>query len=408
MIFDDHHLFNIEQNIKDLFDDICQIENHSQKLEYFCKTHNQLCCMACLCKIKDKGNGQHKDCDVCIIENIKEEKKNILNENIQFLEDLSINIEQSINELKILFEKINKDKDILKLKIQNIFTNIRNTLNEREAKLLFDLDNQFNTLSPDINESEKLPKKIQELLENGKLIDKDWDDNNRLNRLINDCINIENNIKNINNINQKIKKYILNKNVLIKFNPEEDGINALLKTIKNFGMIYNNEYKFIFKKCPIYINENRKYQISGENNNILTKTGVSFWMGTICEKQFDKDKEYRWKIKILNSVSKNIMIGVATNDFDIHSSNYSTCGWYLYWPYSTLYSGPPHNYNNKETNLCKAKDVIEVDMNMEKKTLKFIIDHEDKGFQYYDIPTDKPLFPAVCLYDINDSIEIDF
>ena len=135
-LFDDHHLFNIEQNIKDLFDDICQIENHSQKLEYFCKTHNQLCCMACLCKIKDKGNGQHKDCDVCIIENIKEEKKNILNENIQFLEDLSINIEQSINELKILFEKINKDKDILKLEIQNIFTNIRNTLNEREAKLL--------------------------------------------------------------------------------------------------------------------------------------------------------------------------------------------------------------------------------------------------------------------------------
>ena len=46
-------------------------------------------------------------------------------------------------------------------------------------------------------------------------------------------------------------------------------------------------------------------------------------------------------------------------------------------------------------------------MNMEKRALKFIINNEDKGVSYTDIPIDKPLAPAICLYDINDSVEIN-
>ena len=45
-------------------------------------------------------------------------------------------------------------------------------------------------------------------------------------------------------------------------------------------------------------------------------------------------------------------------------------------------------------------------MNMNKRTLKFIIDNEDNGDSYTDIPIDKPLFPAVCLYRTNNSVEI--
>ena len=70
---------------------------------YFCKTHNKLCCAACLSKIKRKGDGQHFDCDVCSIEEIKEEKKNKLNENIKYLEEFSKTIENSINKLKEIF-----------------------------------------------------------------------------------------------------------------------------------------------------------------------------------------------------------------------------------------------------------------------------------------------------------------
>ena len=45
-------------------------------------------------------------------------------------------------------------------------------------------------------------------------------------------------------------------------------------------------------------------------------------------------------------------------------------------------------------------------MNMQKRTLKFIVNNEDKGESYKDIPIDKPLYPAIYLYYKKDSIEI--
>ena len=45
-------------------------------------------------------------------------------------------------------------------------------------------------------------------------------------------------------------------------------------------------------------------------------------------------------------------------------------------------------------------------MNMKKRSLKFIINGEDKGDSYTNIPMDKSLYPAVILYNTNDSVEI--
>ena len=45
-------------------------------------------------------------------------------------------------------------------------------------------------------------------------------------------------------------------------------------------------------------------------------------------------------------------------------------------------------------------------MNMKKITLKFLINNEDKGDSYNNISIDKPLFPAVFLYEKDDSVEI--
>ena len=132
-------------------------------------------------------------------------------------------------------------------------------------------------------------------------------------------------------------------------------------------------------------------------------------MGTICEYELDKSiEEHKWKIKILKTKSKEIMVGVAPIDFDIHSSNHNTCGWYFccYDNDRSLYSGPPFNYSNKGTNLSNVNDEIVLVMNMKKRTLKFIINNEDKGDSYTDIPIDKPIFPAVILYNTNDSVEI--
>ena len=203
-----HHPSELKKD-SDFFTGICKEKNHEKKLEYFCKDHNQLCCRLCIAKLNEKGEGQHKDCDICYIEKIKDEKKNKLKENIKCLEELEIKFNESMASLKKLFEDIEKDKDKLKLEIQNIFTKIRTILNEREDALFLEIDNLFNTkyFNEDlIKKGEKLPKQIKKSLEKGKLIDKEWDNNN-LYSYINDCINIENNIKNINIINKSINKF---------------------------------------------------------------------------------------------------------------------------------------------------------------------------------------------------------
>ena len=84
----------------------------------------------------------------------------------------------------------------------------------------------------------------------------------------------------------------------------------------------------------------------------------------------------------------------------------SNCGYYLSCDNLKLYSGPPFNYDGKNSNLSGPNDEIIIVMNMKKRTLKFTINNEDKGDSYTNIPIDKPLFPAVLLYNKDDSIEI--
>ena len=134
-LFQNHHQYSIDKNKKEIFTGFCQKENHFIDFKYFCKNHNELVCPACLSKIQGDGFGQHFECDICLIKDIKEEKKNKLKENIKILEDLTKTLDKSINELKLIFGKINKNKEELIINVQKIFTKIRNILNEREEKI---------------------------------------------------------------------------------------------------------------------------------------------------------------------------------------------------------------------------------------------------------------------------------
>ena len=154
-LFKKHNILKLN-NEDDMFTGYCKEKDH-YKLKYFCKDHNQLCCVACIAKINIRGDGQHKDCNICDIDDIKEEKKNKLRENIKYLEDIENKFNENMKELKVIFEKIEKEKDDLKLKIQNIFTKIRNAINDREEKLLSEIDNIYNKkyFNEDILKKEK-------------------------------------------------------------------------------------------------------------------------------------------------------------------------------------------------------------------------------------------------------------
>ena len=74
-IFENHKLYKLNQDINEIFTGFCNEKNHYGKLKYFCNSHNKLCCAECITKLKDKENGQHTDCNICFIEEIKNEKK---------------------------------------------------------------------------------------------------------------------------------------------------------------------------------------------------------------------------------------------------------------------------------------------------------------------------------------------
>ena len=207
--FKSHHPYNLNKE-EEIFTGFCKEKNHPNRLEYYCKDHNQLCCANCIAKISEEGDGQHKDCNVSNIKSIKDEKKNKLKENIKALEDLSNSFNNIFKELKENFEIVEKSKEDLKLKVQKAFTKIRTALNEREDKLLLEIDTLYEKrfFNEDvIKKGEKLPKKIKVSLDKGKQIDKEWDNDN-LASYINDCINIESNIKSINTI-KILKSFII-------------------------------------------------------------------------------------------------------------------------------------------------------------------------------------------------------
>ena len=89
-----------------------------------------------------------------------------MEENIKNLKDFSDKIDNTINELKKIFQTINESKEELKMKIAKIFTKIRNAINEREDQILLEVDDFFDKLyfkEELIKKSEKLPFQIKYL-----------------------------------------------------------------------------------------------------------------------------------------------------------------------------------------------------------------------------------------------------
>ena len=401
-LFTNHHLYNLDKNINDIFSGYCNKENHFEKLDYFCKSHNTLCCSSCIVKVKKKGRGQHSDCDVCVIEDIMSEKKEILNNNLKELENISDSLQESIKKLKESFEAMNKEKEELKIKIQKIFTDLRNHLNNREDELLFKVDeifdkNLFNEKK--IKELEKLPNKIKLSLEKGNKINNELNNDNELSSIINDCLYIENNIKDIKLINSEKINY---KSLNLRFFPKENGINELKDIIKNFGDIRGNN---IILKNECVLNNLNDYNLSGENNDIITKIGGDGYRGTLILNELERNKENSWTIKLLNSKDNfHYYLGIATSDFNINE-NYRHCGWYLYVWNQRLYSQNQDNIANKYFNADVPKNEVKIVVNMKERTLKFIIDGKDNGIAFKDIPLDKPLYPAIFMYYTNDSLQ---
>ena len=410
-----HNLFSVDKDLNLNFTGYCTEGNHPNKLDYYCSTHNNLCCAACLCKIKDRGDGQHTECKVCHMDEIKEEKKRKLIDNIKLLKKFSLNIKKILKDARNIYERINPTKEDIVMNIKNLFHNFRILLDKREKELLDEVEEVYSKKffnDKFIKESNKFSTKIKYNIDKGKNVLAKWDEaekNGKIILLVNDCINIEKNLQELEEVKDKLA--VINSKSKLQFNTRDNDIEIISEKIKNLGKVVCYNSKYIFKECPEDIDDRKKFKISGEKSNIIIKTGPNFvWTGTTCLTELKDYCEHRWKIKILKSESKQIMIGVAPIDFNLNQMDNSDFaknirGWYFYCYDLKLYSGPPHNYINKNSGINKLNDEIVIIMNMSKRSLKFIVNNIDKGEQYRNIPVDKPLYPVVCLFK-PDTVEI--
>jgi hypothetical protein len=123
----------------------------------------------------------------------------------------------------------------------------------REDKILSEVGNKFDTLyfkEDLIKAAEKIPKNIKISLENGLKMNNEWNENDKLSLVLNDCINIEKTINDMILINESVQK---NKkiNKEIKFSKNQN--ETLINLIKEFGNIeiINKEEESQNKKLEI-------------------------------------------------------------------------------------------------------------------------------------------------------------
>ena len=270
-LFSSHQTIKLDNKSGDLFTGYCKEPNHSNKLEFFCKTHNVLCCVACTSKVSKKGYGLHKDCEICLIEDIKEEKKEKIKSNLKYLDEVSETLQDSIENLKKIFEKTIKYKDELNIKITHTFAKIRSTLNNREEEILREVNKLFDNMLSDkkiIDECDNIPEKIKSSMESREKIESDVNSSNLIS-FINECSNIENNMKEISKIDKIIKKYQKEGYKEIKFHSDENNIDTILGYIKILGKITVNN----FDSSILYANIKKQEAII---NWIKEKTNKNF------------------------------------------------------------------------------------------------------------------------------------
>jgi hypothetical protein len=168
---------DLKDNIDDEFTVLCKEKTHFCELEYFCKTHNILCCTACISKLTNEYNGHHNKCYFCNIRDIEKDKKNMLKKHLINLDDLLKSFNESFIQINNKANFFSDFKNNIKRKINTIFNEIREAVNKREKELLLELDKMVDNLNLNkifIKKEEISPSKIKNIIDFGKKIEKEW------------------------------------------------------------------------------------------------------------------------------------------------------------------------------------------------------------------------------------------
>jgi len=183
-----------------------------------------------------------------------------------------------------------------------------------------EVDKQYNNyINEDIvKQSKKLPEKVKISLEKGKLVENEWNNNNKIYSLINDCINIEKNIEEVNLINENIKKNKSNNNEDIIFKCNEE---ILINKIKIFGEIFKID-SLILKIIDDIIKFNKFVDINDEikNLNLLYRSSRDGFNYLSIVNKINNKSNLIFLYLIENKRTFGAFIKASLNDINLNGS----------------------------------------------------------------------------------------
>jgi hypothetical protein len=190
----------------------------------------------------------------------------------------------------------------------------------------------------------------------------------------------------------------------IQFNEEDlediDKVEKILKKMEEKREKKSLNIKKLMEmkdpNYPVVLKCGNKLSYS---KGIVKKNGTQ---GDDCGILFDSAK--KWMIKMNQDVPNGLMVGVAGNSFDVNSSQYIKCGYYIH-------TAGTHKYAENGTSgtafagvsCIKTGDTITVEYSG--GNLKYIINGTDYGNAFSNLPQN--LFPAITfIYNQNCEFEI--
>ena len=241
-----------------------------------------------------------------------------------------------------------------------------------------------------IKKSEKYPNIVKNLLEKGKKLNEEWENNNEnINSKINKCINIENSVKEIKDLDENIKKYNSQK-IEIKFITQKDDFQNIISKINEYGEINDNSDIFRFK-----FKEGQNYSVS-ENGLTASKTseGTTWDCSIFGDKEIPKNRISKWKIKLNEIGSCYIIIWIGPQNPNNKSCFYQDCWSFLcYDSKKVIKSSSQSDYNGHAGQLKKG-DIVEVIVDRKSWNLSFAVNDIDYGIAHSEIPKDDTLYPV--------------
>ena len=292
------------------------------------------------------------------------------------------------------------------------FTEIRNIINEREDKLLSQIDSKFDDLFFKKNEvllrkSSKFPNMIEASLIKGKKLNEEWNNNiEKLNSKINDCIELENSIQTISELNENIIKFYSPMKEINLVKIEESGFNRLIEKINDLSEILieniGTEFTFNFRNGVNYIVTNDG-SVATKNNG-----GNQFNCTVMGDKEIPDNKISKWKVK-LNTFENNsfdILIGIGPDNPNNKINFYKECFTFSCVNSKVVLKSESYSKYIEHSNRLKKGDIITVIVDRIKGNLSFAVNDINYGIANCKIEKKDILYPIIILYEENQQVEL--